>query len=529
MDKQLTYELWINNVNEDERKAIQNYDEMEKQDAFGSELEFGTAGIRGIMGLGPNRLNQYTIARVTEAVAISYEKPNCKFAISFDTRENSRSFAWLAARILARHGISVILADSMPTPYLSFMVRYFHCDGGIMITASHNPKEYNGYKVYDSTGCQILPEVARKITDTINSLPIFDVVIPDQNTPLPDSVTPVSPDCTAAFYSAIEKYSCEKISDITVLYSALNGTGINLIPTLLSAHNIRVELNSIQCLPDPNFTTCPSPNPEKAEVCAQNHDLARKVNADLILCSDPDSDRLGVDVAHQGKFVHLTGNEIGVLLSYHLLSNGKTGYIMRSIVSTPLVDKLAEHYGAQMKLCLTGFKYIGEFLNELSKENRTQEFLFGFEESSGYLAGDYIREKDATIASLLICELASICKKANLTLVDKLNEIYSQFGKYTHKVISLKLKPTQKSKEIMQKLRKIMPQNNAITQIVDYSTSQHGLPPADMLEFNIDGVNVFLRPSGTEPLIKAYLTVIDSDENTLKKATDTLTNILNNI
>ncbi|MBQ7602906.1 MAG: phospho-sugar mutase [Clostridia bacterium] len=524
---------WYNNVTSKERKLMDEMTQTEKANAFEGNLEFGTAGMRGIMGLGPNRMNNYTVAHVTQAFAQILKEQNAKsIAISYDTRFNSCDFAKLAACICAKHGIKVFLADCMPTPFLSFMVRYYHCDGGIMITASHNSKEWNGYKAYDSTGCQILPKLAEKIVKKINDINKFNIDITNfEELQKNGLIMSTDDNCLNAFLSSIKQQSRGDINNLTVVYSALNGTGINVVPNLLHKRGVNTIKNEEQCTIDPSFGTCPSPNPEKPEVYTYSRQLGLKNNADLILCTDPDSDRLGVEVLHDKEYVHLTGNEIGILLCDYLLSHSpKGGYIMRSIVSTNLVDKIAQKYGAKLKIVLTGFKYIGEFLNTLEQQKREQEFIFGFEESCSFLAGSYIREKDGAVAAMLVCELASLCKQQGKTLVNKLNEIYQEFGYCKHKVLSYKFDGANQSKilNIMSNLRANPIKElggQKVVQITDYKDGFNDIPKANMLKYDLEknAVAIF-RPSGTEPLLKIYLTTYQNNlkDNIEQKIIDNL-------
>ena len=518
------YNYWFKHVSQ--KEELKQMSPSERMVAFSEKLNFGTAGVRAKMGLGSSYLNEYTIAQITEAVASCM--PAKKIAISFDTRKNSGKFAKIAASILANHGIKVVLADAMPTPFLSFMVRFYRCDGGIMITASHNTKEYNGYKVYDNTGCQILPKLADKIAEKLDEIDCFEISYPPfSELEKVGLITPVGQDALESFFTEIEAQSKNKIENINVVYSSLNGTGINVIPEILKRNNVNVILNKVQCAPDPEFSTCPSPNPEKEEVFTYSRTLGLQACADLILCTDPDCDRLGVEVLHNGSYHHLTGNEVGVLLTHLLAKQKKKGYIMRSIVSSPLADKVAKKFGVETKVCLTGFKYIGEFLNELEKKKQTQKFVLGFEESCGYLAGNYARDKDAAIASLLICECASECKKQRKTLVDLLNEIYDEFGHYNHKTLSLKISTESTMDSVMDNIRSNLTQLNGlnINKKIDYNADETELPKTNMIEFILENnINVILRPSGTEPVIKAYITTISPNTTSLLNVAQDLTN-----
>lgn len=529
MDYKQRYDLWLEKVKDElllnELKSMSDED---KNSAFFKVMEFGTAGLRGIVGAGSNRMNIYTVARATNALAI-YMKKNGgkKIAISYDSRIMSKEFAELVAGICAKQGIAVHLSkELMPTPFLSYMVRFYGCDAGVMITASHNPKDYNGYKVYDSDGCQLLEEPSfeiMKIAETLDEFS-FEALSVEEGLKL-GLIKYTDDEILNKYISEVESVSLNKIENISVLFSALNGTGIQTVPRVLSEQGAKVELNKVQCTPDKNFTTCPYPNPEKIEVYETSLGLAKLSNPDLIIASDPDADRVGVMVKHDGKFVHLTGNEIGVIIEDYLLKNRKTkgGFVVKSVVSTGLAEKIAEKYGAKCFDVLTGFKYIGEFITNLEKQGKAKEFVLGFEESSGYLAGTHVRDKDATVASMLIAEVASELKKQNKTIADRLNEIYEEFGYYQAYVSSYKFAGSSgdaRMKEILKGLRENPPQEFAglkVLSVSDYAGGIDGLPSANLISFELEeNTRVMVRPSGTEPLIKVYLTLTQTKEKNNK-------------
>ncbi len=522
------YNLWLEKVKDEKVLAeLKNMTEDQISSAFFKDVEFGTAGMRGIVGAGSNCMNIYTVGKVTEAVAkYLAERKNPRLAVSFDSRHMSVEFAELVARICSKYGIEVYISrDMMPTPFLSYMVRYYGCDLGVMITASHNPKEYNGYKLYDSDGCQLLEEPSKAIMEIADTIDMFNVSMPSLEEGINKGLIKyIENGVVESYFESVEKVSLNKIENLKVVYTALNGTGANTTPQMLVRRGADVSLVDIQCKKDSDFTTCVNPNPERLDVFALAEELATKTNADIIVATDPDADRVGVEVKHNGEYVHLTGNESGVLLTDYILSNKKqSGYIVRSIVSTSLVDKLAEKYGAKVKAVLTGFKYIGDFIKGLENQNRESEYLLGFEESYGYLAGSYVRDKDATCASMLICEVASELKKQGKTLVDRLNEIYDEFGLYEHHVKSYRFEGktgNDKMRELLIYLRKAPFENIAgikVSNMVDYSTSVDGLPCADVLLYTLEnGGNVIIRPSGTEPLIKVYITFVKNKEENAK-------------
>ena len=519
------YNLWLKNVKDEKMlQELKSMTDEEISSAFFKDLSFGTAGLRGIVGAGSNRMNIYTVAKVTKALAKYIKSKKGKsLAISYDSRVMSREFAELTAGICAKQGITVYLSyDLMPTPFLSYMVRYYNCDAGVMVTASHNPKDYNGYKVYSSDGCQLLEEPSFKIMEIAESLDQFKFDAMSLEEGLKSGkIIYTDEKILNDYIDAVKSVSINKIENISVLYTALNGTGTQTLPRVLKEQGANVELNTVQCVPDKNFTTCPYPNPEKTEVYETSVELAKKANSDLIIASDPDADRVGVMVHHNDEYVHLSGNGIGVIIEDYLFSNReeKGGTVVKSVVSTGLVDKLAEKYGGKVKDVLTGFKYIGEFITNLEKKNKEKEFVFGFEESLGYLIGTHVRDKDATVASMIICEAASELKKQNKTIVDRLNEIYNEFGYYQAYVTTYKFAGEvgdKRMKEILTSLRTDPPKDFAgfkVLSVKDYLKGVDGLPSSNLISFELDGATkIMIRPSGTEPLIKVYLTLTKTKE-----------------
>lgn len=531
-DYQEKFNFWIESIKDKKVVSeLKKMSESEKEDAFFKDIEFGTAGLRGIVGLGSNRLNIWTVGRVSESVA-TYMKNNgySSIAVAFDSRNMSLEFAKLASSIFASHGINVYLTSTMmPTPYLSFMVRYFKCDMGVNITASHNPKDYNGYKVYGSDGAQLLEKPSYEIMKIAENIDYFDVKIPSFDQYVKNKTIILVDEKNSvfdAYLKAVKAQSINRIENITAIYTALNGTGIKTLPKILESQGANLILNKVQCKPDKNFKTCPYPNPENDNVYDSSKALAKGKNVDLILASDPDADRIGVCVKTNGEFVHLTGNEIGILLTDYLFQNKKQkgGYLVKSIVSSSLAEKIAGKYGGKTINVLTGFKYIGEFVTKLEKMGQENQFVFGFEESSGYVAGPYVRDKDATLGCMLIAEQASELKKQGKTLIDRLNEIYDEFGFYQTKTISFDFENAlgfEKISNIMLNLRKSKLKHFGkfnIEKIIDYEKGVNGLPRANMIEFELENSKkVIVRPSGTEPKLKFYLTTNDdaktNDEN----------------
>lgn len=533
------YEFWLNNVKDKKMlEELKSMNENEIQLAFFKDIAFETAGLRGIVGAGSNCMNIYTVGRVAKAISIYMQKiGGKKIAISYDSRNMSYEFAKLSARIFASYGIKVYLANKlMPTPFLSYMVRFYKCDMGVNVTASHNPKDYNGYKVYDCTGCQLLDEPSYEIIKIANGLELFNISAMSFNKAKEMGLVVLTDDKVLDSYiKEVEKQSLQKIEGIKVVYTALNGTGMGTLPRVLKERGAKVVCNKVQCKPDKNFTTCPYPNPERDDVYESSIAIAKENGIDLIVASDPDADRLGVAQLVQGNFVRFTGNEIGVLLADYLFSSKKTKdkILVKSIVSTPLADLVAEKYGGKVVNVLTGFKYIGEFIYKLEKEGREKEFLLGFEESSGYLSGSYVRDKDATVAAMLILEYASKLKKVGKTLFDRLNEIYDEFGYYQSKVYSFRFEGESgfnRMKEILGNFRKNTSKSFAgfkVNSVLDYENGVRDLPKANVLEYFLDGgAKIIVRPSGTEPNIKVYVMLNktkqqnETDFNLIKKEFD---------
>lgn len=519
------YKLWLENVKDSAvLEELKKMTEDEINSAFFKDLEFGTAGMRGIVGAGSNCMNIYTVGKTTKAVCKYLKEIGGKsIAISYDSRNMSEEFAKLVACICAFNDIKVYLVkEMMPTPYLSFLVRYYHADMGIMITASHNPKEYNGYKVYDENGCQLLEEPSKQIMKIADNEDLFNIEVADFEQSLSQGkIVYADMEALETYKAEVREQSTEEIRNVKVVYSALNGTGINTLPDVLRDCGATVILNEIQCKPDKNFTTCPYPNPEKQEVFDLSLPLAKENNADIIILSDPDADRVGVGVLHHGEYVHLTGNEVGALLTEYLIRKRhiKNGVIVKSLVSTNLAKTIALHYGARCKDVLTGFKYIGEFITNLEKNFREDEFVLGFEESYGYLIGTHVRDKDATVASLVITEMVSAYKKKNKTLVDKLEELYFKFGTFQHELVSYKFAGSsgaEKMKNILDDFRTNKPKeigNIKVVECKDYLEGIDDLPSANMMVFALEnGGEVIIRPSGTEPLIKIYITLSETRE-----------------
>ena len=457
--------LWESFDGETKNELSKITDEKEIEDRFYKELSFGTGGLRGIMGAGPNRMNKYTVARATQGYA-DYLKSEfdgeISVTIAYDSRNNSRFFAETAAGVLAENNIKAYMFDKfMPTPVLSFAVRYLHSSGGIVITASHNPKEYNGYKIYDSRGCQLVPQIALAVTKKINAITDyqsvkikdFDLCVKDGNTVI------LGDDVLNAFLSKVKKQSLyENKSELKIVYTPLHGTGNIPVRKILEGMNVSVVKE--QELPDGNFSTVRSPNPEEKDALTLGIEQAKRENADLVLGTDPDCDRVGTAVLHGGEYISLTGNQMGALLVNFVLSQRKeklkpNSVIVKTIVTGELGAKIAEDYSLSVDETLTGFKYIGEKINKY-EDSGEKDYVMGYEESYGYLVGTHARDKDAVVSSMLICQMASFYKNQGKTLIDALNEIYDKYGFYEDSLDTFILKGkdgAEKIKDIMTSLR----------------------------------------------------------------------------
>lgn len=516
--------LWERFDGETKNELSKITDEKEIEDRFYKELSFGTGGLRGIMGAGPNRMNKYTVARATQGYA-DYLKSEfdgeISVTIAYDSRNNSRFFAETAAGVLAENNIKAYMFDTlMPTPVLSFAVRYLHSSGGIVITASHNPKEYNGYKIYDSRGCQLVPQIALAVTKKINAITDyqsvkikdFDLCVKDGNTVI------LGDDVLDAFLSEVKKQSLyEEKSKLKIVYTPLHGTGNIPVRKILEGMNVSVVKE--QELPDGNFSTVRSPNPEEKDALTLGIEQAKSENADLVLGTDPDCDRVGTAVLHGGEYISLTGNQMGALLVNFVLSQRKeklkpNSVIVKTIVTGELGAKIAESYSLVVDETLTGFKYIGEKINKY-EDSGEKNYVMGYEESYGYLVGTHARDKDAVVSSMLICQMASFYKNQGKTLIDALNEIYDKYGFYEDSLDTFILKGkdgAEKIKDIMTSLRQkgasLFDGTQTVKNFIDYSAGVEDLPKENVLKYIFeDGSWSAVRPSGTEPKLKVYYSV----------------------
>ena len=490
-----------------------------------------------MLGAGSNRMNIYTVRQATQGLAnwVKTQGGNQLVAISYDSRINSDVFAKEAARVLAANGVKVRIYDAlMPVPALSFATRYYHANAGVMITASHNPAKYNGYKAYGPDGCQVTDDAAAVIYDEIQKTDILTgaKLVSFQEGLDSGLISYVGDDCKEALYDAIKARSVRpglcKTAGLKLVYSPLNGSG--LVPVTRILHDIGIDDITIvpeQQYPDGNFPTCPYPNPEIFEALRLGLELAKKSGADLMLATDPDADRVGIAVkCKDGSYELLSGNEVGVLLLDYICAGRieqgtmpKNAVMCKSIVSTPLADKVAEHYGVECRNVLTGFKWIGDQIAKLEAAGEVDRFIFGFEESYGYLAGPYVRDKDAIIGSMLICEMAAYYRAKGSSIKEELERIYAEYGRYLNKVDSFEfpgLSGMDKMASIMQNLRDNPPKDFAgdkVVKVVDYKKPEKtGLPAANVLIYTLEsGATVVVRPSGTEPKIKTYFTTKGKD------------------
>lgn len=538
MDYLKEYQRWLTNA-KDMEADLKAMDDKEIEDAFYKDLEFGTAGLRGFIGAGTNRMNEYTVGRATQGLAnyiLKAHSDNKRVAIGYDSRIKSDVFSNVAAEVLAANGIEVYIYPTlMPVPCVSFAVRYFKCCAGIMITASHNPSKYNGYKVYGPDGCQITDQTADAILSEIESIDIFKDIKRVSGSEL---VKFIGDDCYTAFIEEVKKRSVlfgEKINkDVAIVYSPLNGTGLKPVLRALTEEGFtNISVVKEQENPDGNFPTCPYPNPEIREALQLGLEYATRLNADLMLATDPDCDRVGIAVRDGQDMKLLTGNEVGMLLLDYICAQRRKHHKMpknpifvKTIVTSDMAQRIAEHYNVKTINVLTGFKYIGEQICHLEEQGHPERFILGFEESYGYLSGPHVRDKDAVNASYLICEMFAYYKTRGISLINKLNALYRDYGYYLIKQHSYEFPGSagfEKMKDLMQGLRDNAPTSAgglSVNSVVDYKDGVDGLPKANVIKFNLDGnCSAIVRPSGTEPKIKVYLSVTAKDRD-LASATE---------
>lgn len=540
-----------------ELESIKGNDD-EILDRFYKSLEFGTAGLRGVIGAGTNRMNVYTVGRATQGLAdylnANFENPS--IAIGYDSRIKSEYFSKEAAKVLAANGVKVYIYDELePTPCLSFAIRKFHTSSGIILTASHNPDKYNGYKCYDPHGYQMTDEAAEETYSYIQKIDYFTgIKSMDFDEALESGMIEyIGEDVIEEFLDEVQKQCINpeicKNAGLKVIYTPLNGTGNKPVRKILDRIGIKeVYVVPEQEMPDGNFPTCPYPNPEIEQVFECGLKMADEIKPDILLATDPDCDRVGIAVPDKdGKLVLMSGNEVGAMLLNYILSQKKTNgtlsdtaIAVKSFVSTDLAEEIAKKYGCTFKNLLTGFKYIGELITNLEEEGRADDFVMGFEESYGYLAGTHARDKDAVVGSMMICEMASYYKIQGKSLVEVMDDIYSEFGYYCNIVKSYEFEGAagmEKMAQIMTSLRENPPTEFAgtpVTYVGDYMTStakyldedreeKIDLPKSNVLAYKTaDGSGVIVRPSGTEPKIKTYITAIGKTKETAQQIADKL-------
>lgn len=538
------YELWLSSTADNEEihnelLAVKGNDD-EILDRFYKNLEFGTAGLRGVLGAGTNRMNTYTVCQATQGLAdyLNGKYESSSVAIGYDSRINSDVFSKQCAEVLAANGIKVYIFEKlMPTPFISFAVMRLECQSGIVITASHNPSKYNGYKCYDPAGYQMTEEAALETYNCIQKVDMFKDIkrMPFDEAKEKGLVEYIGEDIIEEFYAHVMSRPINpeiiKNSDLKVIYTPLNGTGNIPVRTVLSRAGFKnVKIVAQQEMPDGNFPTCPYPNPEIKQVFECAIEMTKEEKADLLLATDPDCDRVGIAVLTGDEYVLLSGNDVGVLLTEYMLSARKekgtlpeNSSMTKSFVSTPLIDKVAAKYGCKVTDVLTGFKYVGEFIANLEKEGKESSFVMGFEESYGYLIGTHARDKDAVAASLMICEMAAYYKSKGKTLVDVLNGIYEEFGFTVDRLYNFVFEGASgmaKMAEIMTETRENPPKELAglkVLKVSDFDASTVtdtetgdkaplGLPKSNVLAYALpNGNSAIVRPSGTEPKIKVYV------------------------
>lgn len=556
-DVRAELERWIANVSDEElaaelaemKKAADAGDDSAAVDAFFQDLAFGTAGLRGTLGAGTNRMNIYTVGRATQGFAdyLNANFDNPSVAIARDSRNKGELFVQVTASILAANGIVAhVYPKISPVPTLSFAVRDLGCSGGICMTASHNPAAYNGYKAYGPDGCQITSEAAKSISVSIANTDAFsgvktmgfdEAVASGMVKWIDDAVLERYYD--AVLSKSVSSLSAERVAEapLKLVYTPLNGTGLIPVTTVLERAGITdITVVPEQREPNGDFPTCPYPNPEIREAMQRGIDLCEEVHPDLLLATDPDADRVGVACKDGDDYTLLTGNEMGVLLlDYIARMRSERGedlsdkVAVTTIVSSAMVDALAAEYGFELRRCLTGFKYIGDIITELSDAGQVDRFIFGFEESYGYLSGDHVRDKDAVNASLLICQMAQDYKLRGMNLAQAMRALYEKHGWWLNRTASVSFPGAagaETMRGIMAKLREQAPSElagRAVEAVVDYEGGVNGLPSANVVEFDVEGGNkVIVRPSGTEPKIKLYVFAKDAD----RAAADALLDVL---
>lgn len=545
MDINQKYNLWLTFDDETKKELESVTDKKEIEDRFYKDLEFGTGGLRGIMGAGTNRMNSYTVGKASLGFA-KYLKDKydgeISIAIACDSRLNSRAFEWDSARVFASQGIKVYAyTQIVPVPMLSFATRYLHCNAGVMITASHNPKEYNGYKAYDNTGCQLCTDDAKEVLSYINAIDDYSSVYNDVKTVdeyISDGmIVGIYDELFDEFIKAVKTQSLyNEHSELKIVYTPLHGTGNVPVRKVLEDKTVYVVKEQEE--PNGNFLTVVSPNPEDRKALTLGIELAKEKDADIVLGTDPDCDRVGVAVKHNGEYVLLTGNQTGALLVNFVLTikkdrlNSKST-LVKTIVTSELGANIGRSFGLQVEETLTGFKYIGDKINKFETSGE-QEFVIGYEESYGYLVGTHARDKDGVVSSMLVCEMAAWYKNQGKTLVDGLNEIYDKYGYYLDFLDSFVLKGKDGAEKIQNlmvefrnKGKELLPD---IKEIVDFKDGIRDLPKENVLKYIFnDGSWMAVRPSGTEPKIKVYYSIVDPDKSKAKARLENIRQTISSI
>lgn len=545
MDINQKYNLWLTFDDETKKELESVNDKKEIEDRFYKDLEFGTGGLRGIMGAGTNRMNSYTVGKASLGFA-KYLKDKydgeISVAIACDSRLNSRAFEWDSARVFASQGIKVYAyTQIVPVPMLSFATRYLHCNAGVMITASHNPKEYNGYKAYDNTGCQLCTDDAKEVLSYINAIDDYSSVYNDVKTVdeyISDGmIVGIYDELFDEFIKAVKTQSLyNEHSELKIVYTPLHGTGNVPVRKVLEDKIVYVVKEQEE--PNGNFPTVVSPNPEDRKALTLGIELAKEKDADIVLGTDPDCDRVGVAVKHNGEYVLLTGNQTGALLVNFVLTIKKDSLnskstLVKTIVTSELGANIGRSFGLQVEETLTGFKYIGDKINKFETSGE-QEFVIGYEESYGYLVGTHARDKDGVVSSMLVCEMAAWYKNQGKTLVDGLNEIYDKYGYYLDFLDSFVLKGKDGAEKIQNlmiefrnKGKELLPY---IKEIVDFKDGIRDLPKENVLKYIFnDGSWMAVRPSGTEPKIKVYYSIVDPDKSKAKARLENIRQIISSI
>ncbi len=533
------YEQWLSFADENTRAELESItDEKEIEDRFYKDLAFGTGGLRGVMGAGSNRMNRYTVGKATLGLARYLKSKNdgkISVAIAYDTRNNSQYFAKTAAGIFASQGIKVNIYEMVvPVPVLSFTTHFLGCTAGVMITASHNPKEYNGYKVYDSKGCQFCTEDAKNAIGFINDITDYSSIPFMEESEL---INYIGEKELSAFLAEVKKQSLyEEKSDLKIVYTPLHGTGN--IPVRRMLEGMDVTVVKEQELPDGNFSTVRSPNPEEKDALTIAIEKAKQIGADLVLGTDPDCDRVGIAVKDGDDYKLFTGNQTGALLVKFVLTMKKDtlnekSTLVKTIVTSELGANIGRKFGLQVEETLTGFKYIGDKINKYEQTGE-QEFVIGYEESYGYLVGTHARDKDAVVSSMLICQMAAWYKNQGKTLVDALNEIYDEYGYYLDFLDSFVLKGKDGAEKIQNLMTYFRNKGKAlfegIEEIIDFSTGIRDLPKENVLKYIwADGSWMAVRPSGTEPKIKVYYSIVDPSKENAKARLESIREEIKNI